>query len=333
MTSSFIDTLNSQFDNIELTIPSYTQNLYHLYADFTELVCLFNSNDWITKADMSDRFRDNGHLLVEEEEIEGLENTSEIGSIMPQVDDIEEDKWNIIFEVIRNRQTDLKNEYPFSIQNSSIKLKNELSERNKLYLCLLTSSSLSYFKSVQHHLTSEFETISCYALKDYLSPYSIVREFGKNSAYTGSTKEKIEKLSKELNVEINRRELNNISTRSNQDGGLDLVAWTPCKDKNPNMLIIFGQCACGKEWFKKQHETKTFKEYFKFYKLDPIDFLFIPYALNDSNGRFYQSNRFTDCLIFDRTRIIKNLNDTSFFNSLNSRLFVDKCIEYQEGLT
>ncbi len=65
----------------------------------------------------------------------------------------------------------------------------------------------------------------------------------------------------------------------------------------------------------------------------PVHAIFIPYALiNHQDSDLHQADEITDTLLFERKRILNYLTDDTFFNSLNSKAIIDKCIEYEEDI-
>ncbi len=207
-----------------------------------------------------------------------------------------------------------------------------MTDIQKLYLILLLSSNLNYFGLVEPELTKEFESISFHALKTILPSNGKIKEFGWNSDFKGTAKEKIIELAKDLNVETKEKEIKNIL--GNQERGLDLIAWIPFEDRIPNMLTILGQCACGKNWKSKQRETKKFEDtYYQFYRLKPITTLFVPYSLSQSSDMFFQSDEIDPgTLLFDRKRILENITETSFLKALKSKLIVEECIKFENNI-
>jgi hypothetical protein len=107
----------------------------------------------------------------------------------------------------------------------------------------------------------------------------------------------------------------------------------PFDDNIPNMLVILCQCACGKEWYKKQHETARYEKYLRFKTLKPVHSLSIPYSLINSNNHFHQSDEITrDLLILERKRIVEMMNDFNYFQKSYSYRIVEECILYQEDI-
>uniref|UniRef100_UPI004047BE72 hypothetical protein n=1 Tax=Roseivirga sp. TaxID=1964215 RepID=UPI004047BE72 len=329
---SFDDKLDRLFLDFKLTVPNTKTTNFHLYADYVELISLFSNDSFVTKGDIIDRLLDLGIEKIEEESVdEGIE----IGSTASEQYDKVEDRVNQIFSLVEERFYIYGCEYPFDYSARGLRIKSSLEFKHRLYLYLLVGSNLNMFKAVQGEITTDFETVSYHALQKYLPEKSTVKNFGKSSDYSGNAKDKIRKLAKDLNIAIDELELENISEKNNQERGLDLIGWIRFDDIVPNILVILGQCACGKEWHGKSHDTRRFKNYFKFYKLKPLHSLFIPYSLiNYQKSRFYNSDEILDdyTLLFERKRIMEYFNDEDIFNALTSKTLIDRCISYEEDI-
>src|SRR5690606_16064479 len=222
-----------------------TDSKIYLYADYFELVSLFNKDSIITPAEMLDRLTDEGIL----KQTENSEDQAE-------QNDKEEAFVREVFMLLTQRAISFDNDYPFNIQNENLTLKDNLSNKQKLYIFLLLSSNLNLFKPFQSDLTSEFELVSKEALKNYLPNFAQVKNFGKNTEFQGYAHEKIRLLASEMNINVDEEYLSTIASMGTQDLGLDVVGWMPLLDKIGNYISIFGQCACGKDWNKKLNETR-----------------------------------------------------------------------------
>jgi len=314
----FNEKLDKQFAGFKVGIPKISKHHHHLYADYVELVALFNKTE-TTKTDILDRLFDEGITFYEDED-------------KPEADDKNEIWISEIFDVIQYRKKLFTDDYPFSFEKDVLKLKEKTSEKNQLYLSLLISSSLNYFHELQPELTSEFEVISYNCLKNYMPENAIVKSTGENSDYKGTAIEKIRMLANEINITINESELSNISKKNVKEKGLDLIAWIPFEDKIPNLITVLAQCACGKEWEKKQYETERYENYLRFFHKKPLHSIYIPYSISKEKS-FFQSDDITgDRIIFDRKRILEFIPDTSFFNILYSKKIIEKSLEYEEDI-
>jgi hypothetical protein len=297
------------FKNIDK--PDYTKSEINYYVDFIELFAVFKKEDGVTFGDVQDRF-----FGVKEY------NNSEAR-------DDDESFLNIVFEVIKERLSLYADEYPFEYQNNeTLLLKQNLSIKNKLYLSLLISSKLDIFNSFKSDLSTDFEKISYTVLKEFLPVKAVVKEFGKNTQYQGNAISKIKQLANDLDLQVEDYELSQVSERNTQERGLDIIGWLPFADKCGNKVIFLCQCACGKEYESKQHDTRRFENYLRFYKTKPQHTLFIPYSLiNVQERKFYHSDYIEqDYLVFERKRILEYYNDNSIENFETFKI-VKKCID------
>lgn len=327
MKKTTIDKIQDEFSSIKVFLTyKPTENLTHLYADYVEVVSLFSNKNTVSSTDILDRLRDEGMLLRDKKRDED----------QAEDNDVKENLIDRVFRELQNRTYLYKDDYPFELlEGNKIVTKYNLGNntRQKVYIFLLMASNLSIFGLFENELTTEFETISFEALKNFLPPNSIIREMGQNTQYSGNTVSKIKQLANEINIKIDEEAIKQISVRANKEKGLDLIGWIPFDDGLPNLLLILCQCACGTEWYKKISETGRYENYLRFYRKKPIHTMFIPYSqINYQKEEFYQSDEITDTLLFDRKRILNHINDTTFFDSLNSKLVVNKCIEFEEDI-
>ncbi|MFC2188613.1 hypothetical protein ACFCT7_14950 [Fulvivirgaceae bacterium LMO-SS25] len=317
MAISFDDKFSACIQNFaNISKPDYTKSEINYYADFVELTALFSNQDGITLGDIQDRF-----FGEKDYESAGKRDDDEIFL-------------QGIFQLIIERVLLYENNYPFSFSESEIlTLKPDLTINNKLYISLLISSKLNIFNEFKADLTTDFEAISYSVLKYFLPTDSIVKEFGKNTEYQGNAVEKIKSLADDLDLTVDDYELSQVGERNNQERGLDIIGWLPFKDKCGNKIILLCQCACGKQYESKQHDTRRFENYLKFYKTKPQHTMFIPYSLiNVRAKKFYHSDYIEkEYLIFERKRMLE-YNRDNVFEKLESYKIVNKCVEYMESL-
>jgi hypothetical protein len=323
---SFSDKIDDFFTKFSLGIGSApTENLVYLYADYVELVALFSGQNYVSSSDIIDRLTDEGVFQqVDKAEFQAAANDSH------------ERRVESIFRLINERALLFNDDYPFIIYDTDkiiIKEENNLSNRNKVYIYLLISSSLNIFPDFQHTLTMEFEELCMHVLKNYLPSHAVVKSFGKKSDYKGTARKKISLLANDMRIRIEEDGFAEISSKGTQEKGLDLIGWIPFGDNVANYISILGQCACGKDWNKKLNETSRYNNYMKFHRLHPIHSMFIPYSLvSYQKNTFFRNDDITERLIFERKRILNLLTHVDFFDTFESKVLVDKCVSFVEGV-
>lgn len=328
----FDEKLDTYFSDLSIQmkdVPELTRHasrhLLHLYADYVEVVAVFSNDSFISVADMLDRLKDQGLIRQKEKDADQAEQNDENQVFVEN-----------IFRLIVDRGQLYGDDYPFSIRDSNkiiLKEPNSLTQRNKLYLFLLFSSSLNLFGIFQPELTTEFELVCYHVLKNFLPSHAVIRSFGKNTTYTGTAVQKIRALASEINVGTDDTALDQISPIGMQERGLDLIGWIPFTDNVPNLLTVMGQCACGKEWYQKTRETERYNRYFSFHCSKPVHSMFIPFSIIDFNRNIlYQNDECNGRLIFERKRILDLSLEADFYNYLTVRELVERCINTSEDV-
>ena len=331
--------LLEQFTNFKVTKPDHPKHLNHLYADYVELITLFSNQSYITKDTILDRIKDTGEtgineIVLSEANDEINENDLFADSNTSKRNDLKENWVDNLFDVIRDRSSIFKNDYPFDYsENRGLILKENIVDKNELYIFLLISSNLDLFNKVANDLTTDFEDVSYFVLKNFLGK-AIVKKFGKRSEYSGKAKEKIKALAIDMKLEINEYSLSNVSEQNLQERGLDIVAWFPFTDYCPNIITILGQCACGKDWPQKYHDTERFATYMRYFRQKPIHAMFIPYSLiSRSSDWFYCSDDIQrNTMMFERKRILELFDNNEEFKKLPSKRIVEECVRYSEDI-
>lgn len=311
-------------ETLERYVPDYTRNQFHLYADYFEIIALFSNKDGVTKGDLLDR-------LYGTSDDRDSKDDGELGSLASEVDDNNEIFVNNVLRIIEERVLLFKDDYPFTYieEHQNLLLKENVNYKQKTYLLMLILSKLNIFDKVRPILTTEFETISFHALKNFLPERAEVREFGKNSNYKGNARTKIKDFITELSYEVDEYNLAAISIHNNQERGLDIAGWIPFEDPCQAKIVILAQCAAGKNWSDKQQDLRRFISYFRRYKLPPILTMFIPYDLiNFHSKKYYQSDSINDdYLFFGRKRILQHFEEEDILNCLDSKEVIDLCLE------
>ena len=259
----------------------------YLYADYFELVSLFNKDTVITVSEMLDRLKNEG--IIKQNAV--IENQA-------KQNDEDESFVREVFILLKHRSRSFDNDYPFDCSDERLSFIDTLDAKQKIYIFLLLASNLNLFKDYQSVITTEFEIISKKALESYLPKFAEVKNFGKNSEFTGSACEKVRKLADCMNLTVNEEYLDSVSSKGTQDLGLDVVGWLPLEDKIGNHISVFAQCACGKEWNKKLNETRRYNKFLNLYLSDITHSLFIPYSLiNYNEAVFFEHHEFGEAIL------------------------------------
>lgn len=287
------------------------------FADVAELIALTSKSE-ITIGELLDRFSECGLIKKGES----------------QLNDSNESWVKEIFGLLYLRWKTYDEKYPFDFDESErfISLKTMLSNTHKLYIQLLLSANLPFFSEIQTVLTTDFENVSYYSLKSYLSKTDNIKKFGKKTEYSGlNAIDKIKKLASDIKIDFSADDLEQVNKYNSNEKGLDVVAWFPFDDSWGNLLVVLGQCACtNRDWYKKRQDAIPYEYFFKFKGIKPIHALFIPHSLTKAK-LFFNSIHINDTLLFERKRLIDNFDENNYKN-LESNEVVSKVISFQEDV-
>lgn len=309
-------------------VPNESSHKKHYFCDYVEILALINNQDIISKSDVFDRFREAKDIDIDKD-IDSQENSKNI----PDTWDDKIDEW---FDHIASRNEVFNNFYPFIVESNNIQLKDPLTKHHELYIFLLLSASQKYIKS--NTLPKDFEKMSLIVLQNYLPESAKSYIFGTSSdRYNGTLEKKIKKLAEDLKYSLGSASFQKNNTG---DGGLDLVAWLPfSKDINQNNMQIFlAQCATGKDWKKKQHETKKIPEKYINFKTKVNHVFFMPYDCRNVERDFSEESDISnETLFFDRVRILyllenKTKSIKSIMNFASFDSIVKGAILYEEKI-
>ncbi|WP_316771355.1 hypothetical protein [Pedobacter frigiditerrae] len=306
----------------------------HHWADFLEIICLFNKDNIVSQNDLIDRLTplrdlEDGEDFKEKSNSKRNEKNSQLA----------ED----VFSLISYRQGVFKENYPFRVSEDlkSISRVANVSDSHKLYLSLLFSSSLSIFSDFTNKLTSSFERLSLEALKKILPKNGKAFLFGSSNVESmeeGKVSnarlfEKLTKLANDIKEQVRVKE-EELSDLNRGDGGLDLYAWIDLGDDNKNFPIYFCQCACTPNWVEKQHSSKYDSwDYMISLAIYPLNLIFVPYSIRKANGMWHDAFDIKKSVMMDRQRLIHILKDEDIsFQNFDSYEIVNKLILQKESL-
>lgn len=88
----------------------------------------------------------------------------------------------------------------------------------------------------------------------------------------------------------------------------DVVAWFPVADPASNIITLFAQATCQRQWDKKMLEptTQHWAPIFKFTS-PVINILLIPYCFRQPDGSWFSKIKVLEGVLFDRVRILGSI--------------------------
>lgn len=209
--------------------------------------------------------------------------------------------------------------YPFRIDRNSIESTVSLDSVDLIYVFLLFANRLNMqtnrIKGGQD-ATELFERLCRIVAMNYLGEHSVCEILG--TSIDDSFEDKIKKILKVLNISgIFTSPLG--STGRQKDGGIDLVAWIPFKDKKDSQLIALGQCKTGSNWEPLMKRVSLFQNFStKQPIMEPIYMFFIA----EDFGSHKWEERCRSCgILFDRRRILEYI--PSNLKEIYPQLFSD----------
>ncbi len=154
-----------------------------------------------------------------------------------------------------------------------------------------------------------FERVSREAVKQYINGEAII--FGHPTQYTinqicGLTNEGFKR---ELPANYN-------------DRGVDVIAWKPFGDQRGNQVIILMQCAGGHNWVLKTGDvaTRAWREKYITFGCTPLKGFSTAVVI--SNSEVFEEISLEADLLFDRTRIYRNIVDRPLEGTLSNEVKV-----------
>lgn len=281
----------------------------HRWADYFEVLTLWNPDREMSTTDFIDRV---------EPKYKDILLQSLIGEGDPDAPDGWENKLDRVLTLLRTRHFRYANSYPFKIDGKSLVCHDAYTDQMNLYIYLLCSSSLLYFKDIMPQLTSDFETISHLTVSKLVPPDSSVFIAGKNmlngtARYTGNKNVKIRAMAKDLGVGlVNPKHL--YPTNDNGDAGVDIIGWRDFSDREDNKVIFIGQSKCSPDWNNGRKDALALLEGVFAFNSEPTNFFFIPLCYRSSDFSWNNPDALRKVILVDRFRIIDLLADEEITN-------------------
>lgn len=286
------------------TVPTWSKNEINRWADYIELLCLYNADHLISRDDILDRFLDGDTEELSRGESEHSAEYDKLDAVVGNY-----------YEIIEYRKNCHPEYYPFYIEDRQcITLKTDLSIKQMHYIFLLLCSSIRFMDgSSLQKMTHMFEKY-CHPIMRFLMPVKAQTElFGTTrvgSIFTGNLRTRIAKLADLLGAQTTK------SMDSNErydrvhagDAGLDIVSYVKL-DNSSHIPFALGQCACSYvEWKNKQYSISSDEWRARIDPMAPFwQYMFVPFSCHNAAGKFEEVTEIHTCLI-DRQRILSILD-------------------------
>lgn len=319
-----------------------------LWADYVELLCLCSRNGWVSKGNVQAQVQEAQDVQADEESGDpdsadgdaAEEPLADPGApILPmELDDKVAARWVDIRTRLRAREVSWPG-WPFRLEGAMLHSRfDSTNPEHRLYVALLIASSLRLcHKTRSGEVTSAFEEISYYWLRQSLNPLWEVRQFGALPtlpvAYTGTLWNKLVALADDLKAVLVKT-AEDYHPADTGDGGIDLVAWQSMGDQRGHWPVIFAQCACSPtEWESKQLSATgpAIGAHLK-PKADSLAYCFVPHDLQASETRWQRGSHVASTVLIDRARILHVFRANNAWGVLPAWAFVNEPAAMQAAL-
>ena len=210
-------------------------------------------------------------------------------------------------KVMERRQFLLQDKYPFTVNDLAVVFKENLAISLYTYLLYITRPANAVpWQSVSptQQESDLFEEVVSLTLKDYLGPASEAIPFGWPSKYGRPEQfpQAIDWLAQKMSVRLGLA----FRPPRRKDGGVDVVAWKPFKDRRSGFPIYLVQCTLQREFVSKARDIDL-RHWAGWLDMDrdPITILAIPRAI--ANGELWNEAT-ANSIIFERVRIVDSCN-------------------------
>jgi len=202
-----------------------------------------------------------------------------------------------VFVELEERAQAAAEAYPFDVRSGLLQMRSKWENCTPYTFCLC----LSWFGTRSQRPRKLFEELACLAAKSYVQGDGIV--FGApRQDFPTEFREAVSRLCQRIG-EGNCYDMEKPSL-SRQDDKLDVVAWKDFADRRPSKLLLFGQCASGRDWEDKVAELEPSRFCRKWIRSGlvspgPIRSFFIPRRIDPRKWDFVGIDA---GILFDRCR-------------------------------
>ena len=237
---------------------------------------------------------------------------------VPEEDEVDTDVEDAFGEIERRREA-CAGGYPFVLDgNGTIvqregHIDGEENARYAIYEYLLLATRLDMKNDRGHggyDGTRLLEELAAEAARSYLGSRSESMVFG-TAASTGGFPARVDELCSRMAEGGGFANHDNTAPRQ-QDGKLDVVAWTPFSDRLPGQLIMFGQCKTGTHYKDQLAQLQPDAFCSKWLRTQPAVMPARAFFLAEALPRSGWRDSAVDAgVLFDRCRIVDFARDAS----------------------
>lgn len=310
-------------------------NTPHLFADLAELLLIsgYIGRKNIHKNDLESLIV-NGTVSSDEidEEEEASAEELRLHKSSAEKCNRPEIQLEDVLSQLEYRSKALKDYYPFQYDREQIILKEDVTDKHRVYKMLLACSRLRSFGTggVPQRWAKHFALLSKEALMGILPSHAITKIFDANSDdrknyYSTNLPQALRVLGKDLGVlAINEVECDKASTSG--DAGFDLIATVAFNDGAATNYAILGQCGAQETgWPDKSLEAHSIncRNYFQI-QFDYPSVMFTPVCYREVTGEWVSNANGNGILLVDRMRMLSLIEsrnswteivNTSWFSS------------------
>lgn len=224
-------------------------------------------------------------------------------------------KLNDLARSLQSRGHILQDHYPFLFdeRTQTLSFKSVSLPSHKLYLYFLYAANLPFISvSERSSLTTGFERLSCFALKEMVPERAICGAFGTASTngfrqYTGNIYTRMRQLAEDLNTRLSSDiQPDTFAPTATGDRGLDAVAWFPFDDNAGHQPLFLAQAGCScdaQTMLNKQNNVcpKIWGNRIK--NICPVSMLFTPQCYRKADGSWVKPAEIKSIFI-DRIRMM-----------------------------
>ena len=238
---------------------------------------------------------------------------------VPEEDEVDTVVEDAFAEIERRREV-CAGGFPFVLDGNGVIVQREghvgggENARHAIYRYLLLATRLDMKNDRRHggyDGAKLLEELAAEAARIYLGSRSESMVFGAAASAGGGFHDRVNKLCKRMGEGDGFADHDDTAPRQ-QDGKLDIVAWTPFSDRLPGQLIMFGQCKTGTHYKDQLAQLQPDAFCRKWLRTQPAVMPTRAFFLAEALPRSRWRDSAVDAgVLFDRCRIVDFAHDAS----------------------